>query len=199
MGNICWGLPVSVCLHQICDDLMRISKTDIEGLLILEPQVFKDTRGYFFESFNKQKLEDHGIEYTFSQDNESRSSFGVIRGLHFQKEPWAQTKLIRVIEGVIYDVAVDIRPGSSSYGQWYGLEISAENHLQLLVPAGFAHGFSVLSDHATVLYKCDTYYHPASESGIHYNDPDLYIDWKIARARAVVSEKDRVLPYLKDI
>lgn len=178
---------------------MQLIKTDIDGLVILEPKVFKDARGYFFESFHKQKLTDHGIEYSFSQDNESRSAYGVIRGLHYQKEPWAQTKLIRVIEGVIYDVAVDIRAGSDSYGQWYGLELSADNHLQLLVPAGFAHGFSVLSDFATVLYKCDTYYHPASEAGIHFQDPDLRIDWKIDPDKAVISEKDRVLPYLKDI
>jgi len=167
--------------------------------MILEPKVFKDARGYFFESFNKQHLEDHGIEYSFNQDNQSRSSFGVIRGLHYQKEPWAQTKLIRVIEGIIFDVVVDIRPGSPSYAQWYGLEISALNYLQLLVPAGFAHGFSVLSDHATVLYKCDEYYHPASESGIHYADPELQIDWKLDLSKAVISEKDRVLPLLKDI
>jgi len=178
---------------------MQVRNTDIEGLLILEPQVFADTRGYFFESFHKQKLRDHGIEYSFNQDNQSRSAFGVIRGLHYQKQPWAQTKLIRVIEGVIYDVAVDIRSGSPSYGQWYGLEISAENHLQLLVPAGFAHGFSVLSEFATVLYKCDAYYHPASESGIHHGDPDLKIDWKLDLNKAVISAKDRVLPYLKDI
>jgi dTDP-4-dehydrorhamnose 3,5-epimerase len=178
---------------------MKIHPTELEGLWILEPQVFTDPRGYFFESFHRQKLLDHGIDYSFNQDNESRSSFGVIRGLHYQKEPWAQTKLIRVIEGVVFDVAVDIRPGSPSYGQWYGLELSADNHLQLLVPAGFAHGFSVLSDVATVLYKCDNYYHPASEAGIHFKDPDLNIDWKLELDKAVVSEKDRVLPFLKDI
>jgi len=174
---------------------MRVRKTDIEGLLILEPQVYEDSRGYFFESYHKQNFEDHGIEYNFTQDNQSRSSFGVIRGLHYQKEPWAQTKLIRVIEGVIFDVAVDIRTNSPHYGQWYGLEISAKNHLQLLIPAGFAHGFSVLSDFATVLYKCNNYYHPESESGIHCNDPDLKIDWKIELNRAVISEKDRILPF----
>jgi len=178
---------------------MQIKETDIEGLFILEPRVFKDARGYFFESFHKQKLEDFGIHYNFIQDNQSRSSFGVVRGLHYQKEPWAQTKLIRVIEGVIFDVALDIRTGSPTYGRWYGLELSAENCLQLLVPAGFAHGFSVLSDHATVNYKCDAYYHPASESGIHHADPDLNIDWKLDLDHAVISEKDRILPHLKDI
>jgi len=199
MDNTFWVLQVNECLLQIFKSLMRVRKTDIEGLLILEPKVFEDSRGFFFESFHKKKLEDLGIKYSFSQDNQSRSAFGVIRGLHYQKEPWAQTKLIRVIEGVIFDVAVDIRSGSPSYGQWYGLEISAKNHLQLLVPAGFAHGFSVLSDFATVLYKCNTYYHPESESGIRYNDPDLQIDWKINFDRALISEKDRVLPFLKDV
>ena len=139
------------------------------------------------------------MTYVFHQDNESHSSYGVIRGLHYQKESWAQTKLIRVISGVIYDVALDIRPGSESYGQWYGLELSADNRLQLLVPAGFAHGFSVLSDQATVLYKCDNYYHPASEAGIHCMDPDLNINWKVHPDQAVISEKDRVLPYFKDL
>jgi dTDP-4-dehydrorhamnose 3,5-epimerase len=178
---------------------MQIKKTEIEGLIILEPRVFKDSRGYFFESFHRQKLEKHGVETTFIQDNQSRSSFGVIRGLHYQKEPWAQSKLIRVIEGVIFDVAVDIRPGSSTYGQWFGIELSADNYMQLLVPAGFAHGFSVLSDHATVLYKCDNYYQPTSEAGIHYADPELNIDWKLDLNKAVISEKDKILPQLKDI
>jgi len=178
---------------------MQIRKTDIKGLFVLEPRVFKDTRGYFFESFHKQNLEDHGIDYNFIQDNQSRASFGVVRGLHYQRSPWAQTKLIRVIEGVIYDVAVDIRAGSPTYGRWYGLELSAENYLQLLVPAGFAHGFSVLSEHATVNYKCDAYYNPASESGIHCADPHLNIDWKLDLSLAVISEKDRILPHLKDI
>lgn len=198
MDNTFWVLPVNESIFQIFD-LMQIRETAIDGLLILEPRVFEDARGYFFESYHKQELEDHGIKFSFDQDNQSRSAFGVIRGLHFQKDPWAQTKLIRVIEGMIYDVAVDIRPGSPSFGQWYGLEISAKNHLQLLVPAGFAHGFSVLSEFATVLYKCDTYYHPESESGIHCYDPDLRIDWKIDLNRAVLSKKDRNLPFLKNI
>jgi dTDP-4-dehydrorhamnose 3,5-epimerase len=186
-------------LPRIYNRLMQIRKTEIEGLLILEPRVFKDSRGYFFESFHRQKLEEHGVETRFIQDNQSRSSFGVIRGLHYQIEPWAQTKLIRVIEGVIFDVAVDIRPDSATFGQWFGIELSSENYVQLLVPAGFAHGFSVLSDFATVLYKCDTYYHPNSEAGIHYADPDLNIDWKLDLDQAVISDKDRILPHLKDI
>jgi len=176
---------------------MKIRKTGIEGLIIIEPRVFKDSRGYFLESYHKARLEENGIFNNFNQDNQSRSSFGVIRGLHYQKEPHAQTKLIRVTEGTIFDVAVDIRPGSPTFGHWYGLEISAENHLQLLIPGGFAHGFSVLSPHVTVFYKCDTYYHPESESGIRFDDPDLQIDWKIDLESAVISEKDRQLPPFK--
>lgn len=178
---------------------MQIRETNIKGLLILEPRVFKDQRGYFLESFRKSWLQDLGTIPEFIQDNESQSSFGVIRGLHFQKEPHAQTKLIRVTEGQIYDVAVDIRSGSPTYGSWFGLELSAENHLQLLIPAGFAHGFSVLSDRATVFYKCDTYYRPGAESGIRFDDPALGIDWKVIMENATISEKDRKLPYLKDL
>jgi dTDP-4-dehydrorhamnose 3,5-epimerase len=178
---------------------MEIRTTDIDGLLILEPKVYRDSRGYFLESYRKSWMEEIGITNQFIQDNQSQSSYGVIRGLHFQKEPHAQTKLIRVLEGQIYDVAVDIRRGSPTYGRWFGLEINSENQLQLLVPGGFAHGFSVLSDRATLYYKCDTYYHPESESGIHFGDPDLGIDWKVDMDRAIVSEKDRKLPYLKDL
>ncbi len=134
---------------------MEVRDTGIEGLLVLEPKVFQDTRGYFFESYHREEMKDHGIDLDFIQDNQSRSTHGVIRGLHFQIEPHAQTKLVRVTEGSIYDVAVDLRRGSPSYGQWYGVELSAENFLQLLIPKGFAHGFSVLSDHATLYYKCD--------------------------------------------
>jgi dTDP-4-dehydrorhamnose 3,5-epimerase len=176
---------------------MEIRETGIEGLLILEPRVFKDPRGYFFESYHRKKLRDHGIDYEFIQDNQSRSTHGVIRGLHFQGLPHAQTKLVRVTEGSIFDVAVDIRRESSTYGQWFGVELSAENFLQLLIPKGFAHGFSVLSDHATLYYKCDDYYHPENESGIRYNDPDLGIDWKVDPDKAIISEKDRNLPLMK--
>lgn len=178
---------------------MKIRETGIEGLLIIEPRVFKDTRGYFIESYRKSWLEDFGDLSEFIQDNQSQSSFGVIRGLHYQKDPYAQTKLIRVTEGQIYDVAADIRKDSPSFGQWFGLEISAANHLQLLVPAGFAHGFSVLSERATVFYKCNTYYHPDSEAGIRFDDPDLRIDWRIDPGDATVSAKDRQLPHLKDL
>ena len=178
---------------------MIVKETGIEGLLILEPRVFKDSRGFFYESYHKEELSRHGVEYEFIQANQSRSSFGVIRGLHFQKEPFAQAKLVRVTEGAIFDVAVDIRPGSTSYGQWFGIELSAENFLQLLIPGGFAHGLSILSDQATVQYKCDQYYRPESESGIRFDDPDLQIDWRIDPEKAVISEKDRILPYLKQL
>ncbi|MCK4749802.1 MAG: dTDP-4-dehydrorhamnose 3,5-epimerase [Bacteroidales bacterium] len=178
---------------------MNIRETGIDGLLILEPKVFKDSRGYFFESYHKSRMEELGIYYKFIQDNQSQSTFGVIRGLHFQQEPHTQTKLLRVLEGQIYDVAVDIRSGSPTYGQWFGIDINSENQLQLIIPGGFAHGFSVLSPHATVFYKCDAYYHPESESGIRFDDPELQIDWKIEMRSAVVSDKDRDLPYFKDL
>ena len=178
---------------------MKIRKTGFEGLTILEPNVFADSRGYFLESYHRSTLEEHGIFYNFIQDNQSHSSYGVIRGLHYQKEPHAQAKLIRVTEGSIFDVVVDIRPDSHTFGQWYGLEISAENHLQLLIPGGFAHGFSVLSQHATVFYKCDAYYHPQSESGLRFDDPDLKIDWKIDLKSAVISDKDKILPLFKKL
>jgi len=178
---------------------MIFKETGIEGLLILEPRVFKDPRGYFFESYHRERLEEAGLDYNFVQDNQSRSSYGVIRGLHFQKAPFAQAKLVRVIEGRIYDVAVDIRSNSPSFGEWYGLELSADNFLQLMIPAGFAHGYSVLSDHAIVQYKADQYYNPESESGIRLDDPELRIDWKIDPDKAIISEKDSLLPYFKQL
>ena len=169
---------------------MEAIKTDIEGVYIIEPKVFKDQRGYFFESYNKLSLESLGIDYTFVQDNQSKSSYGVIRGLHFQKPPHAQTKLLRVVEGKIIDVAVDIRKGSPTYGKHVAVELSAENFKQLLIPAGFAHGFSVLSETAIVQYKCTDYYHPETEGGIMFNDADIDIDWGIPLDEAVVSDKD---------
>ena len=178
---------------------MEIRKTGIEGLLVLEPRVFKDPRGYFFESYHREELKQHGVENEFIQDNQSRSTYGVIRGLHFQNAPHAQTKLVRVTEGTIYDVAVDLRRESPTFGQWFGIELSADNFLQLLIPKGLAHGFSVLSDHATLYYKCDDYYHPQSESGIRFDDPDLEIDWKIDPGKAIISEKDRNLSYIKQL
>lgn len=178
---------------------MNIRETGFEGLLIIEPKVFGDARGYFMESYRMSILEELGLVYHFVQDNQSSSTYGVIRGLHYQREPHAQTKLVRVVKGSIYDVAVDIRPHSPTYGQWFGLEINDENHLQLLIPQGFAHGFSVLTEQATVFYKCDAYYHAESEGGIRFDDPELQIDWKIPVNSAVISEKDRGLPLLKEI
>ncbi len=177
---------------------MRTLETGIEGLTIIEPKVHPDQRGYFFESYHREKLEKLGIRFEFIQDNQSRSVKGVVRGLHFQRAPYAQTKLVRVTEGLIYDVAVDIREGSPTLGKWFGVELSGDNHLQLMIPKGFAHGFSVLSSHATILYKCDANYCPASESGIRFDDPDLNIDWRVKPADTIVSEKDRGLPYFKD-
>jgi dTDP-4-dehydrorhamnose 3,5-epimerase len=173
---------------------MEIIQTEIPGLLLIKPRVFKDERGYFYESYNRQRMQEAGLEYDFVQDNESSSSYGVIRGLHYQLAPFAQAKLIRVIEGTIWDVAVDIRENSPTYGKWLGFEISGENQLQLLIPRGFAHGFSVLSQKAVFLYKCDNFYHPEADRGICYNDPGLAIDWKTDTRNAVVSPKDRILP-----
>lgn len=177
---------------------MTIKETPIKDLLIIEPKVFKDPRGYFFECYNYGVLEKHGFTFRFVQDNQSKSSYGVIRGLHYQLQPKSQTKLVRVIEGTVYDVAVDVRKGSSTFGKWFGIELSAENCLQLLIPKGFAHGFSVLSETATVFYKCDELYAPETDAGINYNDPELNIDWKIPFDKMVLSEKDSKLPFLKD-
>ena len=170
----------------------------LPGLYIIEPKIFQDDRGYFFESYQEEKLSQQGITTRFVQDNQSKSSYGVIRGLHFQKEPHAQTKLIRVLEGIIYDVALDVRKGSPTFGKWFGLELSSENKKQLYVPKGFAHGFSVLSETAIVFYKCDELYNPASEGGVLFNDPALDIDWKVDAGKEVLSAKDKVLPLLKN-
>ncbi|HVI43384.1 MAG TPA: dTDP-4-dehydrorhamnose 3,5-epimerase [Chitinophaga sp.] len=178
---------------------MPFKTTPIPGLLIFEPKVFGDHRGYFFESYNANTFKAEGIDYTFVQDNQARSSYGVLRGLHYQLEPHAQTKLVRVLEGRIIDVVVDIRKGSPTYGQSYTIELSAENKLQLLVPKGFAHGYAVISETAEVMYKCDNFYHKESEGGIIFNDPALNINWGIDLKDALVSEKDLVLPKLADI
>lgn len=168
--------------------------TGIEGLLIFEPRVFADERGYFYESFNKNIFAEAGIHDDFVQDNQSKSTYGVLRGLHYQTGEHAQSKLVRVLEGSVLDVAVDIRPDSPTYGQHYAIELSAENKLQFYVPRGFAHGFLVLSDTATFFYKCDNFYNKASEGGIAYNDTKLNIDWKIPAKDVVLSEKDMVNP-----
>jgi dTDP-4-dehydrorhamnose 3,5-epimerase len=169
---------------------MPFVETGFPGLFIFEPLVFEDSRGYFYESYNEKIFAAQGIHLKFVQDNQSRSAYGVIRGLHYQLPPFAQTKLVRALAGTILDVAVDIRKGSPTYGKSFSIELSAENKKQLFIPAGFAHGFSVLSETAEVSYKCDQFYNKASEGGILYNDPVLKIDWKIPADKAIVSDKD---------
>ncbi len=173
---------------------MPFHKTDFPGLLIFEPKVFEDKRGYFFESYNENTFKQEGINIIWVQDNQSSSNYGVIRGLHFQLPPYAQTKLVRVLRGEILDVVVDLRKGSPTYGKSCSEILSAKNKKQLLVPKGFAHGFSVLSEKTEVLYKCDGFYNKESEGGIVYNDPALNIDWHIPADKAVVSDKDILLP-----
>ena len=175
---------------------MPFIETGIEGLLVFEPKVFEDSRGYFFEAYNADTFSANGVQYRFVQDNQSSSSFGVIRGLHFQRNPHAQTKLVRALSGKILDVAVDIRAGSSTYGKVFSIELSGENKKQLLIPQGFAHGFSVLSERAEVFYKCDSFYNKESDGGIYFGDPALAIDWKIDAANAIISDKDLSLPLL---
>lgn len=173
---------------------MKIISTEINDLFILEPEVFGDDRGYFFESYNKMKLDSLiGSVYTFVQDNESKSSYGVIRGLHYQLAPFSQAKLVRVLQGKVYDVAVDLRKNSPSFGNWVGVELSDENKRQFLIPKGFAHGFSVLSETAVFAYKCDEYYHPEAEAGIVFNDSSLNINWKVKDEDLKVSSKDGLL------
>jgi dTDP-4-dehydrorhamnose 3,5-epimerase len=167
----------------------------IPGLLVFEPKVFEDNRGYFFESYNEGNFREQGIETRFVQDNESSSQYGVIRGLHYQLNPHAQAKLIRVLEGKILDVVVDIRRGSPSFGNIFSLELTAENKKQLFIPAGFAHGFAVLSEKAVIIYKCDNFYNKESEAGIRFDDPQLNIDWQLPPGIAIVSEKDKLLPF----
>ncbi|GAA4303959.1 dTDP-4-dehydrorhamnose 3,5-epimerase [Compostibacter hankyongensis] len=178
---------------------MPFVQTGFAGLLIFEPAVFEDSRGYFFESYNENVFREADIDIRFVQDNQARSSYGVLRGMHYQRPPYAQTKLVRVLEGAIWDVVADLRRSSPTFGQVYGLELSAENKKQLLVPAGFAHGYAVLSPTAEVFYKCDHFYQKASEGGIRYDDPDLQIDWKIDLSRAVISEKDLQLPAFRGL
>lgn len=173
---------------------MKIIKTEIPDLYIIEPKVFEDERGYFFESYNRIKLLEQDIHINFVQDNQSKSSYGVLRGLHYQLNPKPQTKLVRVIHGTIWDVAVDMRKNSPTYGKWFGCELSAENKRQLLIPVGFAHGFSVISQEAVVFYKCDEFYSPQDERGVIYNDPYLNIDWKVPASKTILSAKDTKHP-----
>ncbi|MDT0677700.1 dTDP-4-dehydrorhamnose 3,5-epimerase [Autumnicola musiva] len=177
---------------------MKFIRTEIPEVVICEPKVFEDHRGYFFESFSKKLLEEFvGHKLHFCQDNESKSSYGVLRGLHFQKPPFTQAKLVRVIEGKILDVAVDVRQGSPTFGNYFSIELSSENKKQLFVPRGFAHGFVVLSSTAVFSYKCDNYYSPEHDSGVLYNDQELTIDWKIPEQDLILSEKDLKQPSFK--
>ena len=177
---------------------MHIIKTAIEGVVIIEPKVFKDARGYFFESFSQREFEDKVRKINFVQDNESMSCYGVMRGLHFQCPPYSQSKLVRCVRGKVLDVAVDIRKGSPTFGQHVAVELSEENHRQFFIPRGFAHGFSVLSETAVFQYKCDNFYHPEADGGINILDESLGIDWQIPNDHAILSEKDTKHPVLKD-
>lgn len=176
---------------------MNVIKTNIEGVVIIEPTVYGDSRGYFFESFNQHDFNQSlGLDIHFVQDNESRSHYGVVRGLHFQCPPYAQAKLVRVVEGEVLDVGVDIRRGSPTYGEYIAVKLSAQNKRQFFLPKGFAHGFAVLSDTAVFQYKCDEYYHPESEGALAWDDADLAIDWGVPPAKVKLSEKDRHHPTL---
>lgn len=175
---------------------MNFIKTEIEGVYIIEPKVFGDNRGYFFESYNEKEFKENGLDYTFVQDNESKSKKGVLRGLHFQKT-YPQAKLVRVLEGEVFDVAVDLRKDSKTYGKWVGVILSSENKRQFMIPRGFAHGFVVLSESATFTYKCDEFYHPEDEGGLMWNDEDINIEWPY-EGEVLLSEKDKKHPSLKE-
>jgi dTDP-4-dehydrorhamnose 3,5-epimerase len=201
------------CLGQIPDRIgeteitmgkIKVTATEIEGLCIIEPTIFGDSRGYFVETYNQRDMEEAGFNMRFVQDSQSMSVKGVLRGLHYQKQH-PQGKIVRVIQGAVYDVAVDLRKNSKTFGQWFGLELSAENHKQLLIPEGFAHGFMVLSDEATVCYKATDFYHPGDEGGIAWNDPDIAVNWPGVQGNRladgtelILSEKDQHWPGLKD-
>ena len=177
---------------------MEIIKTDIPDLVVVNPVVFSDTRGFFLESYSENRYKEVGIDANFIQDNISKSSYGVIRGLHYQLAPFSQAKLVQVLAGTVLDVAVDLRKNSPTFGQHYSIELSAENKLQFYIPQGFAHGFSVLTEEAVFMYKCDNYYNQEAERGIAYNDESLNIDWKIPTTKAVISSKDSILPAFKE-
>ncbi len=178
---------------------MNVIKTAIDGVVIIEPRVFEDSRGYFFESFSQREFDEKIGPVTFVQDNESKSSYGVMRGLHFQRPPFTQSKLVRCVRGKVLDVAVDIRKGSPTYGQHVAVELSEDNHLAIFIPKGFAHGFAVLSETAVFQYKCDEFYHPEADGGINIMDTTLGIDWRIPSDKIILSEKDTKSPFLKDI
>ena len=177
---------------------MNFIKTKIEGVYIIEPKIFTDDRGYFFESYNRSEFALHGIGQNFVQDNQSKSSYGVVRGLHCQIGPFAQAKLVRVLDGTVLDVAVDARPGSKTFGKYVSVELSAENQRQLFIPRGFLHGFSVLSPTAIFAYKCDNHYCKRAELGVRYDDPDINVDWRIPADKIITSEKDRMAKRFKD-
>ena len=179
--------------------MMNIIETEILGVFIIEPKVFGDSRGYFFESFSKKEFESRIGPVEFVQDNESKSCYGVVRGLHFQKPPHAQAKLVRVVKGKVLDVAVDLRKDSPTYGKHVTVELSEDNHRQVFIPKGFAHGFSVLSEEAVFQYKCDDYYAPETEGAVAWNDPELNIDWRVPADMMILSEKDKRHPELKDL
>ena len=171
---------------------MEVIKTDIEGVVIIEPRIFKDERGYFYESFSQREFEEKVCRTVFVQDNQSKSSYGVLRGLHFQKPPYCQSKLVRCIKGAVLDVAVDIRKGSPAFGKYVAVELTEDNHRQFFVPRGFAHGFAVLSKEAVFQYKCDNFYCKESEGSVAWNDPQLAIDWRIPADKVLLSDKDRL-------
>lgn len=177
---------------------MNVIKTDIDGVVIIEPRVFNDARGYFFESYSERDFNSQVGEVEFIQDNESRSQYGVLRGLHYQKGEHSQAKLVRVVRGKVYDVAVDLRKSSPTFGKYVGVELSEDNHRQFFIPRGFAHGFAVMSDIAVFQYKCDNFYAPQSEGAIMWNDPQLNIEWPIPADKVILSEKDQHHPLLKD-
>ena len=178
---------------------MNIITTPIEGLLVIEPKVFEDARGYFVETYNFRRYCDAGITAQFVQDNQSCSCYGVVRGLHFQRPPFTQAKLVTCTVGRVLDVAVDLRRQSPTYGQWFSVELSADNHRQFFIPRGFAHGFSVLSEKAVFSYKCDNFYHPEADGGILLSDPDIAIDWQIPADKMILSDKDRRHPLLRNL
>ena len=186
-----------ICLNST-EHRMNVISTNIDGVVIIEPRVFEDARGYFFESFSQREFNEKVMPVDFVQDNESKSTFGVIRGLHFQRPPYAQSKLVRCVRGAVLDVAVDIRKESPTYGQHVAVELTEDNHRQIFIPKGFAHGFAVLSDIAVFQYKCDEFYHPESEGGISLLDSELGIDWKISTDKAILSPKDTKHPLFKD-
>lgn len=171
---------------------MNIIKTEIEGLVIVEPRIFRDDRGYFYESFSQREFEENVCRTTFVQDNQSMSSYGVVRGLHFQKPPFCQSKLVRCIKGAVLDVAVDIRKGSPTFGKYVAVELTEDNHRQFFVPRGFAHGFAVLSEVAVFQYKCDNYYNKESEGAIAWNDEQIAVDWRLPSEKVILSEKDKL-------